>query len=65
MTVQLSYKWRLHLLDMPESGMNYHRVDVLYTDGSSDKDCVVTNTEDLEVPLSALGKTIKDITLHV
>ena len=50
---------------MPESGMNYHRVDVDYTDGTSDKDCIVTNTEDLEVPLDALGKTIKDISLHV
>ena len=65
MKIQLSYEWRGHLLDMPESGMNYHRVDVTYIDGSIDEDCLVTNTEDLEVPLDALGKTIKDISLHV
>jgi len=64
MKVTLPQKWLDHLAHLPESGMGYQRVDVFFADGEVLRDCVVLNSEVIEIPESYQGKIIRDIRLH-
>lgn len=64
MRKQLPKEWIDRLLGMPESGMGYQRVDIFFTDGSTEHDCVVFNAEEAEMPDVSAGKTIVAVKLH-
>ena len=64
MRKRLQQKWIDVLIQMPESGMGYQRVDITFTDGSIEKDCLVFNAEEVQVPDSYAGKSISDIRMH-
>ncbi len=64
MKVTLPEEWIQHLTALPESGMGYQRVDVFFEDGSIQRDCLVMNSEVIEMPDSLLGKKIVDIRFH-
>jgi len=59
--VDLPQKWIDYLVALPESGMGYQRVDVTFDDGSIVKECIVLNSEELDVPSSYNNKTISDM----
>lgn len=64
MKITLSKKWANHLVRLPESGMGYQRVDVMFSDGSIQRDCIALNAETIELPESYADKNISDIRLH-
>ena len=61
---RLQQKWIDILIRMPESGMGYQRVDIIFTDGSIAKDCLVFNAEEVQLPDSCAEKSISDIRIH-
>lgn len=64
MRVQLEPRWVKRLSRLPESGMGYHRVDVLTADGRTLRDLVVLNAEVINLP-DDIGKvTISDLQPH-
>jgi len=50
MTIRFPEKWTRFLVQQPESGMGYQRVDVRLTDNREIKDAVVFNAEEIELP---------------
>jgi hypothetical protein len=62
--IPLAKKWREYLMRQPESGMGYHRVDVFFEDGTTAEDCVVFNSEEIELPDKYIGKDIMKIKLY-
>ena len=64
MRVKLQPCWTERLLEFPESGMGYQRVDVRFDDGRELKDVLVFNAEDLEVPDGLAQAEIRDVSLH-
>ena len=65
MRVKLESRWTRRLIELPESGMGYQRVDVRLADGRELKDVVVFNAEELDVPEEFAKAEIKDVSLHV
>lgn len=59
--LHLPQKWVDYLTRMPESGMGYQRVDVVLDDGTQLKDCIVFNTEEIEVPDPHAEKRIEEL----
>ena len=49
------------LADMPESGMGYQMVDLTFDDGSTLKDCAVTNCSEVNLPEEHRLKAIKSV----
>ena len=64
MRVKLERRWTERLLDLPESGMGYQRVDVSFVDGRTLSDVVVFNGSELELPDKFGASEISDLTLH-
>lgn len=64
MRIKLDQRWIKRLLELPESGMGYQRVDVRFANGRELDDVVVFNAEELEVPNEFAQAEIKDIRLH-
>ena len=64
MRIKLDRCWTDRLIDLPESGMGYQRVDVRLADGRVLRDLVVFNAEELEVPDEVGPATIADVRLH-
>lgn len=64
MRIRLEERWTKRLLELPESGMGYQRVDVRLVDGRELKDVVVFNAEEIEVPDEFAHARIKDVRLH-
>ena len=64
MRIRLEERWTKRLLELPESGMGYQRVDVRLADGRELKDVVVFNAEEIEVPDEFAHARIKDVRLH-
>jgi len=64
MRVRLEPRWTKRLLELPESGMGYQRVDIRLVDGRELKDVVVFNAEEIEVPDEFARAQIKDVRLH-
>ena len=65
MRIRLEPRWTKRLLELPESGMGYQRVDIRLVDGRELKDVVVFNAEEIEVPDEFARAQIKDVRLHV
>jgi hypothetical protein len=65
MRVKLDERWTKWLLELPEGGMGYQRVDVRFTDGRELKNVVVFNAEELEVPSDFVKTKVRDVSLHV
>lgn len=64
MRIRLEPRWIKRLLELPESGMGYQRVDIRLVDGRELKDVVVFNAEEIEVPDEFTQAQIKDVRLH-
>ena len=64
MRIRLEPHWTKRLLELPESGMGYQRVDIRLVDGRELKDVVVFNAEEIEVPDEFARAQIKDVRLH-
>jgi hypothetical protein len=64
MRVKLDKKWIARLVQLPESGMGYQRVDLRLQDGRELKDVTVFNAEELDLPDDLARVGIKDIRLH-
>jgi hypothetical protein len=64
MKVRLEQRWIKRLLEWPESGMGYQRVDVRLADGRELKDLPVFNAEEIELPEEFVGMRIKDLHVH-
>ena len=64
MRIRLEPRWIERLLELPESGMGYQRVDIRLVDGRELKDVVVFNAEEIEVPDEFARAQIKDVRLH-
>ncbi len=64
MRIRLEPRWTKRLLELPESGMGYQRVDIRLIDGRELKDVVVFNAEEIEVPDEFARAQIKDVRLH-
>lgn len=61
--LHLPREWVDYLLQQPETGMGYQRVDVLLEDGTELEDCTVFNAEEIEVPDSHANKRIEELEL--
>ena len=64
MRVKLDQQWTKRLLELPESGMGYQRVDVRLADGRELRDVLAFNAEEIEVPREFVGAVIADVRLH-
>lgn len=64
MRIKLAPRWTERLLEFPESGMGYQRVDVRFANGRELKNVMVFNAEDLEVPDEFAQVEIKSLRLH-
>ena len=64
MRIRLEPRWTKRLLELPESGMGYQRVDIRLVDGRELKDVLVFNGEEIEVPDEFARAQIKDVRLH-
>ena len=64
MRIKLQQCWTERLLEFPESGMGYQRVDVRFDNGREIKDVLVFNAEDLEVPDELAQAEIRDVSMH-
>ncbi len=64
MRIRLDPCWIKLLLESPESGMGYQRVDVRFVNGRELKGVVVFNAEDLEIPDELAQAEIKDVSVH-
>jgi len=60
----LAQKWIDYLVAQPESGMGYQRVDVQFDNSSSVRDCVVFNSEQIDLPDDCINKTIVGVCLN-
>lgn len=65
MRIRLPERWINFLISQPESGMGYQRVDVTFDDGSESKDCLVFNSEEIELPADLGHKSIAEIRMHL
>jgi hypothetical protein len=64
MRIKLERRWVDRLLELPESGMGYQRVDVRLADGRELKDVVVFNAEEMDLPDEFAKARIADIRAH-
>lgn len=61
MKITLSQKWTNYLTQLPESGMGFQRVDIVFEDGTIQHNRIVYNAETVNLPEDCKGKIIKDI----
>ena len=64
MRLQLEQRWTERLLELPESGMGYQRVDIHFANGRILKDIVVFNAQEFEVAEEFAQAEIRDVSLH-
>jgi hypothetical protein len=64
MRVRLEDRFVKKLLNLPESGMGYQRVDVRLRDGRELSDLVVYNAEEIELPASVADVGLVDVRIH-
>lgn len=64
MTVKLERKWTNYLVDQPESGMGYQKVDVRLKDNRVLKNVLVFNAEEIDLPDELAAVEISEIRLH-
>jgi hypothetical protein len=64
MRIKLDSRWTKRLLDAPESGMGYQRVDVCFTNGRELTNVIVFNAEEVDLPDELAGMEITDLRLR-
>jgi len=64
MRIKLERRFVERLIDQPESGMGYQRVDLRLVDGRELKDVLVFNAEEADVPDEFANVKIADVRLH-
>ena len=64
MRLRLEPRWTEQLLEFPESGMGYQRVDIRFANGRTLEDVLVFNAEELEIPDEFARSEIKDVTVR-
>lgn len=64
MTIQLNDYWSQRLVQMPETGMGYQKVDLIFKDGRTLKGLIVLNAEDCETEEEFNVGEIVDIKIH-
>lgn len=64
MRVKLEQRWMKRLLQLPESGMGYQRVDLRLADGRELKNVLAFNAEEVELPDECADAKIEDIHLR-
>jgi hypothetical protein len=64
MRIKLERRFVERLLDLPESGMGYQRVDLQLADGRELRDVVVFNAEEADVPAEFADAKIEDVRPH-
>jgi hypothetical protein len=65
MRVKLEKRWMKRLLQLPESGMGYQRVDLRLADGRELKDVLAFNAEEVELPDECANAKIADLHLRM
>jgi hypothetical protein len=65
MRVKLEKRWMKRLLQLPESGMGYQRVDLRLADGRELKDVLAFNAEEVELPDECANAKIEDVRLRM
>jgi hypothetical protein len=65
MRVKLAKRWTKRLLQLPEAGMGYQRVDLRLADGRELKDILAFNAEEVELPDECANAKIEDIHLRI
>ena len=64
MRIKLDLRWTKRLRELPESGMGYQRVDVLFIDGRELEEALVFNAQELDIPEEYARTNIRDIRLR-
>jgi len=64
MRIKLEQRWTRRLLQLPESGMGYQRVDLRLADGRELKNVLAFNAEEVELPDECAGAKIEDVQLR-
>jgi len=64
MTIKLNDYWVSRLVQMPETGMGYQKVDVTFKDGHILKGLIVLNAEDCQTEEEFNVMDIVDIKIH-
>ncbi len=64
MRLKLEQHWTERLLELPESGMGYQRVDIRFANGRKLEDVVVFNAQEFEVPDEFAQVKIRGVSLH-
>ena len=64
MRLKLEQRWTNRLLELPESGMGYQRVDIHFVDGRILEDVVVFNAQEFEVAEEFVQSKIRDVSLR-
>lgn len=64
MTVKLEKKWTDYLVDQPESGMGYQKVDIWLKDNRVLKNVLVFNAQEIDLPDELATVEIAEIRLH-
>jgi hypothetical protein len=64
MRVKLEKRWIKRLLQLPESGMGYQRVDLRLADGRELKNVLAFNAEEVELPDECANAKISDVQLR-
>ena len=64
MTIKLNEFWSKRLVQMPETGMGYQKVDLTFKDGRILKGLIVLNAEDCETEEALNVEEIDDIKIQ-
>lgn len=64
MRIKLEQRWTRRLLQLPESGMGYQRVDLRLADGRELKNVLAFNAEEVELPDECANAKIEDVQLR-
>ena len=64
MRIKLKQHWTERLLELPESGMGYQRVDIRFANGLTLEDVVVFNAQEFEASDEFAQADIRDVSLH-
>ena len=65
MRIKLEQRWTRRLLQLPESGMGYQRVDLRLADGRELKNVLAFNAEEVELPDECANAKIEDVHLRM
>ncbi len=64
MRVKLAKRWTKRLLQLPETGMGYQRVDLRLAGGREIKNVLAFNAEEVDLPDECADAQIEDVQLR-